>query len=91
MVFSGIWISRSFSEAKLLDGLSGKKDMRIGSDIEKRIRQIEDTIAADDAMKKQEYEKALRLISGDSDQDYYNRATIQTLIAYKNAIQDTLS
>ncbi|MEI6773963.1 MAG: hypothetical protein WCL18_04050 [bacterium] len=56
----------------------------------KKIVNIQDTLKASDAIKKQEYEKALQLISGDTSEDYYNRATIQTLLAYKNALQSTI-
>lgn len=51
----------------------------------------EDTIQASLAVDKQEYETALQLISGNTSEDYYNRATIQTLLAYQNALQNSVS
>ncbi|MEI8008636.1 MAG: hypothetical protein WCI00_04450 [bacterium] len=59
--------------------------------LEQKIINIENTIQANEAVKKQEYEKALQLISGNQSNDYYNRGTIQTLLAYKNALQSNIS
>ena len=52
---------------------------------------MQHTIEANDAINKQEYEKALQLISWNSSEDYYNRGTIQTLLAYKNGLQSSIS
>lgn len=52
---------------------------------------IQDTLAADIAIQNKEYSKALALISGDESQDYYNRGTIQMLMAHDQALQSTLS
>lgn len=49
------------------------------------------TLQANNATKKQNYQEALQLISGTTSEDYYNRATIETLLAYQNALQNDLS
>lgn len=56
-----------------------------------KITNIENTLQANEAVKKQEYEKALQLISWNASEDYYNRWAIQTLLAYKNALQSSIS
>jgi uncharacterized protein (DUF2164 family) len=53
--------------------------------------EIENTLQADTAIEQQKYEQALKLISGTSSQDYYNRGIIQTILAYKNALQTDIS
>jgi hypothetical protein len=61
------------------------------SKLGQKITNIQNTLEANDAIKKQEYEKALQLISGNTSEDYYNRGTINTLLAYKNALQSSIS
>ena len=56
-----------------------------------KIANIQSTLQADEEVKQQEYEWALALISWTSSEDYYNRGTIQTLLAYKNALQSSIS
>ena len=53
--------------------------------------EIQKAIEANTAFTKQEYEKALELISGTKDEDYYNRGTIQTVLAYKYGVQNSVS
>lgn len=59
--------------------------------LSQKIFNIQNTFQANEAVKKQEYEIALQLISGNTSEDYYNRGTIQTLLAYKNALQSDIS
>ncbi len=91
LVFSGIFIIRSFSQARVYDTVSGTEIIGTGSNLKKEVSAIRDTLAANDAVKHQDYETALKLISGDREEDYYNRATIQTLLAYQNAMQQSIS
>lgn len=76
LLFSCIFIINAFFESNLLDALSPI---------------IQDTLQANEAIKQQEYEEALQLISWNTSEDYYNRGTIQALIAYKNALESSIS
>ena len=91
LFFSCIFIIRAFNEWKIYDGLSGRTSIDTTTTLGKKIASIQNTWEADKAIKKQEYEKALELISWNTSQDYYNRGTIQTLLAYKNGLQSTIS
>ena len=89
--FSCIFIIGAFNESKLYDWLYGNTVIQSNTLLGQKIVHIENTIQANEAVKKQEYEKALQLISGNQSNDYYNRGTIQTLLAYKNALQSSIS
>ena len=90
LFFSCIYIIQAFNESKIYDMAFTQSPVYTRNSVGKKIVNIQDTLKASDAIKKQEYEKALQLISGDTSEDYYNRATIQTLLAYKNALQSTI-
>ena len=91
LFFSCIFIIKAFNESKFYDWLSGNTVIQSNTLLGQKIINIENTIQANEAVKKQEYEKALQLISWNQSNDYYNRGTIQTLLAYKNALQSTIS
>ncbi|MEI7557769.1 MAG: hypothetical protein WCJ45_02815 [bacterium] len=75
----------------MLDGVSGRRNIDKYTDIANKTMEIKRTIKADEAIQKKEYEKALALSSGNKVTDYYNRGVIQTLLAYDNALHETLS
>lgn len=90
LFFSCIYIINAGNESSFYDKIWGNiTDTR--STIGKKIINIQNTLQANEAIKKQEYEKALQLISWNKSEDYYNRGTIQTLLAYKNALQSNIS
>jgi len=91
LIFSCIFIINAANEGKLYDALSRDTDIPVTSTLGQQIATIEQTIQANEAIKSHEYEQALLLISGTKSEDYYNRGTIQTLLAYKNALQSSIS
>ena len=91
LFFSCIFIIGAFNESNFYDWLSGNAAIQSKTLLGEKIVHIENTIQANEAVRKQEYEKALQLISGNQSNDYYNRGTIQTLLAYKNALQSSIS
>lgn len=91
LFFSGIFIIRAFNEWKLYDTLSWNLPVNTESILGQKILGIQNILQANEAIKKQEYEKALALISWNTSEDYYNRGTINTLLAYKNALQSSVS
>ncbi|MFA6255587.1 MAG: hypothetical protein WC606_00245 [Candidatus Absconditabacterales bacterium] len=91
LFFSGIFIIRAFNESKFYDGISGNISIDANTALGQKIVNIQGTLQAHEAIKQQEYEKALQLISGNKSEDYYNRGTIETLLAYKNALQSSIS
>lgn len=86
-----MFIIRAFNEGKLYDALSWKTSVDAQSVLGQKIAHMQDTLQAGEAVKKQDYENALQLISWTSSEDYYNRWTIQTLLAYQNALQSSIS
>ena len=90
LFFSCIFIIKAFNEWKIYDVLSGNTPTK-STILQQKIVGIQNTLEASEAVKNQEYEKALQLISGNTSEDYYNRGTIQTLLAYKNGLQSTVS
>ncbi len=52
---------------------------------------LQNLLKASSAVQQYQYEKALLLITGQKSQDYYNRWTLQTLIAYQDALQKTVT
>lgn len=91
VLFSCIFIIRAANEGRLYDALYSDADVDASSPLGHKIAQIENTFRAHEAMQDQEYETALQLISGNSSEEYYNRGTLQTLLAYKNALQSSVS
>ena len=91
LFFSCIFIVKAINESKIYDGLENNSPINKNTALGQKIANIQNTIQANDAIKNQEYEKALQLITGDSSEDYYNRGTIQTLLAYKDALQSNIS
>jgi len=91
LFFSCICIIKAFNESKIYDKVYSDINIETGSVLGKKILNMQHTIEANDAINKQEYEKALQLISWNSSEDYYNRGTIQTLLAYKNGLQSSIS
>lgn len=91
LFFSGILIIKAFNESKLYDWLSNNITIDTKTTIGQKIMNIQNTIQANQAIKEQEYEKALQLISWNNGEDYYNRWTIQTLLAYKDALGNSIS
>lgn len=91
LFFSCVFIIRVFNESTFYDGITKNIPIDTTTTIGKKIMNIQNTLQADKAIKNQEYEKALQLISGNKSEDYYNRGTIQTLLAYKNALQSNIS
>lgn len=91
LLFSCIFIINAANEGKIYDTIANNQQPDPSSPIGQKIMEIENTLQADTAIEQQKYEQALKLISGTSSQDYYNRGTIQTILAYKNALQTDIS
>ena len=91
LIFSCIYIIRSFNESKIYDVLAGDISVSVDTPLGKKIMNIQNALQANQSVQQQEYEQALQLISGTNSKDYYNRWTIQTLLAYQNALQSTIS
>ena len=91
LIFSCISIIKAFNEGKIYDILSWKIPLQRESNIEKKIIDIQNTLEADQFIHQQDYQQALQLISWTDSDDYYNRWTIQTLLAYQNALQSSIS
>lgn len=91
LFFSCILIVKAFNESLFYDSISGSKNITNNTRLEQKINAIQNTLQANEVIKKQEYEKALQLISWNKGDDYYNRWTIQTLLAYKNGLQSNIS
>ena len=91
LFFSCIFIIKAFNEWKIYDGLAGKIPVDTTSILGQKIVNIQNTLQANEAVKKWNYEEALQLISWNTSEDYYNRGTINTLLAYKNALQSSIS
>lgn len=91
LFFSCIFIIRAFNEWIIYDTLASTSPNIAQNILGQKIIKIKNTLEADKAIQKQEYERALQLISWNTSEDYYNRGTIQTLLAYQNALQSTIS
>ncbi len=91
LFFSSVFIVKAFNDSKLYDGLTENAKIDSETTLWKKITSIKNTLQANELIEKEEYEKALPLISGNTADDYYNRATIQTLLAYKRGVQNTIS
>lgn len=89
--FSCIFIIQAFNEWKIYDTLESKDPIDIQSRVGQKIIKIQHTIEANTAIQQQDYIKALQLISGNTSEEYYNRGTIQTLLAYQNALESSIS
>jgi hypothetical protein len=63
LFFSGIFIIRAFNESKFYDGISGNISIDANTALGQKIVNIQGTLQAHEAIKQQEYEKALQLIS----------------------------
>lgn len=90
LVFSSIHIIQAANEWNLFDALY-KGETPTSKKVAKKIDQIQNTFEANNKIKNQDYETALSLISGTRSEDYYNRGTIQTLLAYQNALESNIS
>lgn len=91
LFFSCVFIIQAFSEWKTYDVLDSKQTVDIESRVGQKVMKIQHTVEANQAIQQQEYKKALQLISGNTSEDYYNRGTIQTLLAYQNALESSIS
>ncbi len=91
LFFSCIFIIKAFNEWKIYDGVVGKIPVDTASVLGQKIVNIQNTLQANEAVKKWNYEEALQLISWNTSEDYYNRGTIHTLLAYRNALQSSIS
>lgn len=89
LFFSCILVIQAFNTWKIYDALA--TNWTIQWENNKKAIKIQNTREANKAVQKQEYEKALQFISGNTSEDYYNRATIQTLLAYKTALGKDIS
>ncbi len=91
-IFFSIFIIKAYNEDKVYSAIIWTPtNINEQSSIGQHIKNIQWTLAANQAVKNQEYDKALQLISWTTSEDYYNRWTIQTLLAYQNALQSTVS
>jgi len=63
LFFSCILIIKAWNESKIYDTVYSDVKTETDSDLGKKIVNIQDTLKANDAINKQEYEKALQLIS----------------------------
>jgi hypothetical protein len=84
-------IIRAYNDSKTYDAIASNSLVGIKGTIGKEIIKTKNTMEANVAIQAQEYKKALQLISGESTEDYYNRGTIQTLLAYQNALGSSIS
>lgn len=91
LLFCGIFVVQATNESKIYDKFYNNKNIYTSEKIDQEITHIKNTLQANEAIKNQEYETALTLISGNTSEDYYNRWTIQTLLAYKNGLQNDIS
>lgn len=91
LFFSCVFIINAFNTWIAYNTLNwGSSDIS-GKNLGQKMTQIQNTLEANKSIQKQEYEKALQLISWDTSEDYYNRGTIQTLLAYQNWLKNTIS
>lgn len=91
LIFCSIFVVQATNEGKLYDKIYSNKDIYTSAKIDQEINHIKNTLQANEEIKNQNYETALTLISGNTSEDYYNRWTIQTLLAYKNGLQNDVS
>ncbi len=91
LFFSCVYIIQAYNEWKMYDILASKKTVDIESKLGQKVTKIQHTIEANKAIQQQEYKKALQIISGNTSEEYYNRGTIQTLLAYQNALENSIS
>lgn len=91
LFFSCIFIVQAFNESKIYDALDSKQKIDIKSAVGQKTMKIQHTIQANKALQQQDYQKALQFISGNTSEEYYNRGTIQTLLAYQNALESSIS
>ncbi|HMS91298.1 MAG TPA: hypothetical protein PKC87_03705 [Candidatus Absconditabacterales bacterium] len=91
LFFSCVYIIQAYNEGKMYDILASKKTVDIESKLGQKVTKIQHTIEANKAIQQQEYKKALQIISGNTSEEYYNRGTIQTLLAYQNALENSIS
>ena len=91
LIFSCISIIKAFNEGKIYDTLAGNSKISADTPLGKKIIDIQNTLEANQSVRQQDYEQALQLISWTDSDDYYNRWTIQTLLAYQNALQSSIS
>jgi len=91
LIFSCISIIKAFNEGKIYDTLAGNSKISANTSLGKKIIDIQNTLEANQSVRQQDYEQALQLISWTDSDDYYNRWTIQTLLAYQNALQSSIS
>jgi len=91
LLFSCISIIRAFENAIVYDAIWWNSQIDSTSILGKQMINIYNTIAANEAIHQQKYQTALQLISGNSSEDYYNRGTIKTLVAYQDAMQNHMS
>ncbi len=91
LIFSCISIIKAFNEGKIYDTLAGNSKIAADTPLGKKILDIQNTLEANQSVRQQDYEQALQLISWTDSDDYYNRWTIQTLLAYQNALQSSIS
>lgn len=90
MVAAGIWLF--FSSIVSIKAVEESKTYNTTSNtLSQEMIDIQNIMKANKALQNQEYEKSLTYISWDNDIDYYNRWTLQMLLAYKNAIQNDVS
>lgn len=71
--------------------MDSKQKIDIKSAVGQKTMKIQHTIQANKALQQQDYKKALQFISGNTSEEYYNRGTIQTLLAYQNALESSIS
>lgn len=91
LIFCSICIFQAIREGKVYDNIYSNKEIYNSENIQQETLHIKKTITANEAIKNKNYETALTLISGNTSEDYYNRWTIQTLLAYKNGLQKNIS
>lgn len=90
LLFSSIWILQANNESKIYEALY-TQNIPATTRRWQKATNIQNIHEAYLATKNQEYEKALSYISGTDSEAYYNRGTLQTLLAYQNATQNTVS
>jgi len=90
VLFSSIYIIHATNQSKVYDALQNNTHKH-STHTTQQAENIKKTIKASQLTNAQDYESALQLISGNKSQDYYNRGTIQTLLAYQKALDSSIS
>lgn len=91
LIFSWASIIKAFNEAKIYNARDSNVSITPTSNLWAEIVKARNTRETNELIKQQEYEKALQNMSWSQGEDYYNRWTLQTLMAYTYALESNIS